>query len=110
MLMYVLLGAASGVMAFALMLKYGGSVIRRRRDRFTAPPVRNDAPITPPAAAGADRDVEREEARLASALLAGDLPLVWYRHRMTELAIRDDARHPLVVPPAGELPGDSGST
>jgi len=43
-------------------------------------------------------DLEREEARLATALLAGDIPLAWYRHRMTELAARD------------ESPGDSAST
>jgi hypothetical protein len=96
MLTYVLLGAV----VLAMALRYGGSVIRRRRDRSAAP-VRNDV---------SDRDGEREEARLATALLAGDLPLVWYRHRMTELAADDDVRHPLVVPPAGELPGDSAST
>jgi hypothetical protein len=97
MLTYVLLSAV----VLAMALRYGGSFIRRRRDRSAAPPVRNDAP---------GRDDEREEARLATALLAGDLPLVWYRHRMTELAARDDACHPLAVPPAGESPGDSAST
>jgi hypothetical protein len=108
MLTYVLLGSLSGVMALAMALRYGGLVIRRRRGGSAAP-VRDDASVTPPAATGADRDGEREEARLATALLAGDLPLVWYRHRMTELAARDDACHPLVVPPTGESPGDSAS-
>jgi hypothetical protein len=102
MLTYVLLGSVLSVMVLTMALKYGGSVIRRRRGGSTAPPVPNDA--------GADGDRAREEARLATALLAGDLPLVWYRHRMTELAARDDACHPLVVPPTGELPGDAAST
>jgi hypothetical protein len=110
MLTYVLLGSVSGVLALAMVLRYGGPVIRRRRGRTTPPPVRDDASVTLPAAREAGRDGEREEARLATALLAGDLPLVWYRHRMTELAARDDACHPLVVPPTGELPGDSAST
>jgi hypothetical protein len=110
MLTYVLLGSLSGVVASAMALRYGRPLIRRRRGGSTAPPVRDDASVTPPAATGADRDGEREEARLATALLAGDLPLVWYRHRMTELAARDDACHPLVVPPTGESPGDSSST
>lgn len=94
MLILVMLGGA------ALALAYGGTVIRRLRNRPA---------VAAPAQQGADRDREREEARLATALLAGDLPLVWYRHRMTELAARDDACHPLVVPPTGELPGDSAS-
>jgi hypothetical protein len=110
MLTYVLLGSLSGVVALAMALRYGGPVIRRRRGGSAAPPVRDDASVAPPAATGADRDGEREEARLATALLAGDLPLVWYGHRMTELAARDDACHPVVVPPTGESPGDSSST
>jgi hypothetical protein len=109
MLTYVLVGSVLSVMALTMALKYGGSVIRRRRGGSTASPVRDDASINPPAVTGADPDRAREEARLATALLAGDLPLVWYRHRMTELAARDDACHPLVVPPTGELPGDAAS-
>ncbi len=96
MLTYLLLGAV----VLAMALRYGGSVIRWRQDRSAAPPARDDP---------SDRDGEREEARLATALLAGDIPLAWYRHRMTELAARDDACHPLVVPPKGELPGGSTS-
>lgn len=103
MLTYVLLGSVLSVMALTMALKYGGSVIRGRRGASTAPPVRDDASVTP-----TDRDRAREEARLATAVLAGDVPPVWYRHRMTVLAARDDAG-PLVLPPMGELPGDANS-
>jgi hypothetical protein len=78
-----------GVVVSAVALIRGGVIIGRWRGRLAA-----SAPPSP------DRDGEREEGRLASALIAGDIPLVWYRQRMAHLAARDDADHP----------GDSAAT
>ena len=50
-------------------------------------------------------DGEREETRLVTALLAGDVPPVWYRQRMTALA---DERAELDADDAPDLPHDDG--
>lgn len=46
----------------------------------------------------AERDVEREEIRLARALAGGALSPAAYRFALADLAARDTTRHPLVVP------------
>lgn len=89
------LGSVLGLTALVAALRYGGSVAGRRRNRPAAPPL---------AAPAVDRDDEREESRLAAALLAGDLPMVWYRQRMAALAARDNVGHPLATPPSDEHP------
>lgn len=88
------LGSVLGLTALVAALRYGGSVAGQRRDH----------PAAPPAAPTVDRDDEREESRLAAALLAGDLPTVWYRQRMAALATRDNVGHPLATPRTDEHP------
>jgi Na+-transporting methylmalonyl-CoA/oxaloacetate decarboxylase gamma subunit len=98
MVVLVLLGVILVVTALLVPLMYARSVVLRRRDRpaVAAPAVAAPAP---------DRADEREESRLAAALVAGDIPMIWYQQRMAGLAARDDARDPLAVPPTtGESP------
>jgi hypothetical protein len=61
------------------------------------------APIEPDAEAETDlaahRDAQREEMRLVTLLLDGQLPPVWYRQRMAELAAAETARHHVDHPP-----------
>ena len=68
---------------------------------------RNRRPSSAPKPAPVDG--EREEARLVTALLAGDVPPVWYRQRMTALAgERAELDADADADDAPDLPHDGG--
>jgi hypothetical protein len=85
---------------------------RRARQQEAAPPLPPD-PVPPEryavravepgtgfeADGEVDRRAQREEMRLVTLLLDGQLPAVWYRQRMAEIAAADAARHPVAPPP-----------
>jgi hypothetical protein len=50
-------------------------------------------------------DLESLEGVLVRQLVAGEITRGQYLHAMVKLAVRDDERHPLSVPPDGGEPG-----
>jgi len=65
---------------------------------WSRPAVAKDAPSAQPAA---ERAVEPAslEGVLVAKLLAGEISTTQYQHAIEGLAVRDDDRHPLSVPP-----------
>jgi hypothetical protein len=99
------------VVALLVALEFGGSLVRRSWRRRaaavdrpqTASPQPSDTSPAGFAMVKVDDDGEREEALLAGALLAGDLPAAWYRQRMAVLAAQDALRRPMFAPPNGDI-------
>ena len=91
LVLLLLVIAVSCLYAITVRPRNGSGPGTRRRRR---------TPEVPPGAAAEDEPASLEGV-LVTQLLTGEINRRQYRHAMGQLAARDEARHPMVVPPDG---------